>query len=53
MSVPGKVGLTIVLVAGGLGFIIALAGSPGIPSPNGNVVYVSVTVTNEQAETPE
>lgn len=53
MSVSGKTGLMIILAAGALGFIIALAGSPGIRSPGGEVIYVSVFVTNERAEGPE
>lgn len=53
MSVSGRMGLMVILGAGGLGFIIALAGSPGIAPPKGEVVHVSVVVLNGQAETPE
>jgi hypothetical protein len=47
VSVPGKVGLMVILVAGGLGFIIALAGSPGIGSSSREVIHVSVVAINE------
>lgn len=54
MSVSGKTGLMIILAAGGLGFIIALAGSPGIGSiEKDEVVYFSLVVVNQQAEEPE
>ena len=46
MTVSGKMGLLVILLAGGLGFIIALAGSPGIAPPEGKVVYVSVVAIN-------
>jgi hypothetical protein len=56
MSVSGKTSLMIILAAGGLGFFVALAGSPGIGSvraAEGEVVYVSLVEVNQQAEAPE
>jgi hypothetical protein len=54
VSVSGKTSLMIILAAGGVGFFIALAGSPGIGSlQRSEVVYVSVVTVNQQAEEPE
>lgn len=51
MILSGKLSLTIVLVAAGLGFVIALAQSPGIGGASGNVIvytFVSNTAEEEQ-----
>lgn len=57
MSVSGRTGLLVILAAGGLGFFIALAGSPGVGSARGaagnETVYVSIVEINQQAEQPE